>query len=224
MKIKFHKAIRGRRNLTGFVSEREALYSRYPERFLTGFDYKLGDLESRSTDEIQKALQGKGFEITPSANYALWSSSPEPFALKLNAKISPEPGNTCKGTFLSDYELRHESKLEKVGEREEEGFWRTRKVPVYQEIPGVLISGTVGFERFEGVEPKPVLEALTGLGYNAEVVPTIQELETALERARAAVKKARSSGGSSTYRSGSGDDGLLGIGVGLLVGSMLGGD
>ena len=82
------------------------------------------------------------------------------------------------------------------------------------------MKGTVAYESLESAEPTPVLDILNTLGYSAEVIPTPQEIEEAIEKARASAKRRSSS----THHNSDSGIGGLGLATGVAIGAGLFGD
>jgi hypothetical protein len=60
-----------------------------------------------------------------------------------------------------------------------------RNVQVIKEVPSVLVKGTVEYEKVNGNNPQPVLEALGSIGFEATVVPTPEHVEDIVARLEA---------------------------------------
>ena len=174
-------------------------------------NYDQEGMEKDLTEDAEQRLVKSGFEVQRAGDNSLWvpgltGQDQDPFALKLSTYHSSPWG------YYED-----EAKWEPAGTKTIGRVFR-REGPIHMEIPVVEVSGTVTFERLEGSDPAPVLDVLTSLGYGCEVIPTSQELEEAVVRAKS------SSSSSSGYRSSSGSsDSGPGLGTGLVIGAVLGG-
>lgn len=175
------------------------------------YTYDLQGIEKDLADELNKSLSEAGFKVTPTANNKLWISEPEQFTASLETKLS---NNHSPNRRYIPWLGR--SDVEQIGTREEKGFFGTKKVLIYREIPKVEVAGTLEFEKLTGVEPAPILEVLTSLGYSGRVIPTGKEIIHALKNLYA-----KSETPSSDSDDSDSDDGLLAFGAGVLLGTLL---
>jgi len=220
MKINFSKRLQGRDKLSRFIEEFEEPISRdYPEKHeIINFKYMTSKIKTELTDDIAKKFASNDLQImeVERSGNNLWIPSPEPFALSLT-RIRLPNGNDAHDIKTKDCEERGIKKRRR--NMWTEGFGEI-KIKQFREIPRVDIYGQAAFERLEGVEPTLVFRLLTDLGYNAEVTTTLEEIEKAIERAKAS--SSSSSYRSHNYHHSSGDGGM-GFGTGLMIGAMFGG-
>ena len=83
---------------------------------------------------------------------------------------------------LSVYSWLH--RLEKIGTKEVNPFFGSRKIlDCYRSIPSTCeIIGSVGFEKFDEINPKFILNVLTELGFDSQVISTPRQVEKMLEK------------------------------------------
>ena len=220
MKIEISRKISGFKNLEEFVKEREPVFAEYRSDKnnvnLILVEYDCDKLLKNLTNAVEDAFKEKNFKITRSAFNALWSSEPDQFSFALYAKPSD-----------AYYEYTRNAKpIEKIGEdvvKKKTLFGgRTNKtIEKYRVVPSVSLSGTVSYEGFKRVEPKPVLEALAKLDYASRVIPTSEDLLEAIEKIRLASKNRSSGYSHSSSGSHSEDDDLLSHAAAFALGAVL---
>lgn len=114
-------------------------------------------------NQIKKEFSEKRFEVIPSSDHGFYSLNEGGFYFSL---------------FVGGWSGR----LEKSGTREK-GLLFKRKLNIYRSIPSrCSLEGDVEFEKFEGVNPKSILNILSGFGFNCKVKSTPKQVEEMLKK------------------------------------------
>lgn len=217
MRIEYSKTIAEPQLFNGVITPQPVEYDDNRRGDVIRLRYDLGALESRLTDLLDIRIRALGMQSQRTASGRIWISAPTPCAVILQAnRVNGHPLDDDHR--VSPYWFT-DSDFTQIGTRENRRFFGRKQIPIYQEKPGAIsIFGKVTYEGFENLNPTPMLNVLAAEGYGSVVVPTSQELEDALVRAKKELASRRSA---SARQDSGGSDGVVAFAAGVLLGSFL---
>ncbi|MBU0981026.1 MAG: hypothetical protein KJ709_09615 [Nanoarchaeota archaeon] len=190
MRIEFSKRLEGRGELEPYRKEYQRMTQSYrseqfPEwdRELRLWAYDLGKLYQDFIQELSESFDRHEMPNQESSKDSLWVRSPHEFSLELKIQhahgdLSPQYNSINNPTQIP------KECWEKVGEREPKLDEETRqeKIPIYEEIPALVVKGEISYKEFFAPDPSPALAALNELGYDATVKPVTKDLRPIIEK------------------------------------------
>jgi hypothetical protein len=189
MKIELSKRLSGK-ELEKYVSDGLVHYGLDQERIFSKqmhfqtLNYDFSRLGNDLIGKLAENFNAAGIEARPSG-HNLWSSFPQAFALAINLS---RPFDSSTEGFKDDSSYYEE--IGRVAERVEDkvitkrGLFGKKMIreAVYREIPRVDVSGGIVFEGVSGIEPTPILQVLTNLGYSGKVITTPEQIEVIMKK------------------------------------------
>lgn len=237
MRINFSKTLRGKEYpqdlLKKLPEDTYGDYSSRIEAFLEKFQYNLQALDERLTTGIQDRLTSKGFDVQRTSSATFYSANPVSISVSLNSKL-----NNLDGRVGADYRFFNNIDKKKIGDRvipRKNLLFMKRSdqvIPIYQEVPNVIVKGKVQYDWFKEYDPSPVISALSEEGYASSVVQTIDELKEIAAIAKSKrdseiesmLRRAKEEGRRQGSTSNDDSSALLPLGIGLAIGLALGDD
>ncbi|MBU0981025.1 MAG: hypothetical protein KJ709_09610 [Nanoarchaeota archaeon] len=193
MRITYSKRMTGEGDLKPFLKK---LYQNKLENAwvhghehidVRGWDYDLQALQRYLMNEMGQAFTRNEMQYKAS-KASFWVKVPLEFALTLDAEL-PQPDSDQNKIFNEATWILKNS-CEKIWEREPEKDENAKeKIPIYQEIPCVDISGEIAYKDLLDPDPTQVLSILEELGYGWTVIPTSKDAVPLLEKLLAELKK-----------------------------------
>jgi hypothetical protein len=177
MEIKFRKELRGQ-ELAEVAPELEP--TRVNGCYMAKRAYHLGKIERNVVDELQEDFTKRRYGVNRERLDSLWV--PGHFGLSVEAKVYDSEGNLTK-----DVDARQIA-LDDAGKRTGKVLMGLveKEIPVYKEIPVVVVEGMVSFERTSGFEGdrglNDIMKVLDSRGYEHVEIKTPRN-DLAAERA-----------------------------------------
>ncbi|MDP1694548.1 MAG: hypothetical protein Q8L34_03330 [Candidatus Woesearchaeota archaeon] len=167
MRIDFNDTIEGKDRLQPFTTEPIVEVVDGVKKINPSID--IGRLVTTLVDVLESSLTQNAFKVNRSTANTLLVSSPLLFSMHVRA--NQYDSRVCDYELLGKETIRHQRKFLGIPLKP-----RETTITTYRQIPKVYVRGSILFEQLQGIEPSPVLDILTKLGYTPLVIPTPEEL------------------------------------------------